>query len=253
MRKKILSIIAVAALAAAVLAAAVALQVGVGDAAAQGPGPGGSGPGTPSAHVPSDPSQPLTAADAAGLAFMRQEEKLARDVYVTMAAKWGQRAFTNIAAAEQTHLDDTAYLLDRYALVVPVAGATPGVFANARLAALYVSLVEKGSASLVEALTVGATIEDLDIADVENLLAAADNLDVRVLTQNLAKGSRNHLRSFVGLLDAMDAAYVPQFIPAAEYDEIIATEAEHKVIYDADGNPVEGIANGPCAGKGPKK
>ena len=99
----------------------------------------------------------------------------------------------------------------------------------------------------------GATIEDLDIADVERLLATADNLDVRPLTQNLAKGSRNHLRSFVGLLEAMDATYVPQFISPAEFAEIIATDPEHKVVYDADGNPVDGILAGPCSGSNPKK
>ncbi len=199
------------------------------------------------------PAQPLSDAEKSGLLFTWEEEKLARDVYVTMAAKWGQRVFTNIAAAEQTHMDDTAFLLERYSLPIPVAGATPGVFSNPRLAALYVSLVDKGNASLVDALTVGATIEDLDIADVEDLLAASDNLDVRTLTQNLAKGSRNHIRSFVGLLDSYEAVYAPQFISPAELAEIIATEAEHKVIYDADGNPVDGILAGPCSGSNTKK
>ena len=199
------------------------------------------------------PAQPLGDAEKAGLLFTWEEEKLARDVYVVMAGKWGQRAFTNIAASEQTHMDATAFLLERYALAIPVPGATPGVFSNPRLAALYVSLVEQGGASLVDALTVGATIEDLDIADVESLLAGADNLDVRTLTQNLAKGSRNHLRSFVGLLDSYEVAYVPQFISPAEFAEIIATEAEHKVIYDADGNPVDGILAGPCSASNTKK
>ena len=199
------------------------------------------------------PVQPLGDAEKAGLLFTWEEEKLARDVYVAMAAKWGQRVFTNIAAAEQTHMDDTAFLLERYALPVPVPGATPGVFPNPRLAALYVSLVEKGAVSLVEALAVGATIEDLDIADVERLLAVSDNTDVRVLTQNLAKGSRNHLRSFVGLLEAAGSTYAPQFIPAAEYEEIVNSEPERRVIYDADGNPVEGIADGPCGGAGPRR
>ena len=199
------------------------------------------------------PVQTLSDAEKAGLLFTVEEEKLARDVYIALAATWGQRAFTNIAAAEQQHMDAVAFLLDRYGLVDPVADAAPGVFSNTRLQVLYVSLVESGRASLTAAFTVGATIEDLDISDVEGLLAASDNADVDTLCQNLAKGSRNHLRSFVGLLAAGGASYAPQFISVANYDEILATPAEHKVIYDAAGNPVEGIADGPCTGAGPRK
>ena len=169
-----------------------------------------------------------------------------------MTARWGNRVFTNIAASEQEHMDDTAFLLERYGLADAAADETPGVFSDELLAALYVSLVQKGSVSVVEAFTVGATIEDLDIADLERVFASADNVDVRTLEQNLHKGSRNHLRSFVGLLDANAIVYVPQFIDPAEYEEIISTERETRVIYDADGNPVDGIAAGPCSGVGPR-
>ncbi len=163
------------------------------------------------------PVEPLSDVEKEGLLFTREEEKLARDVYTVLAAKWGQRAFTAIAAAEQQHMDAVAFLLTRYELADPAAGKAPGVFANARLQALYVSLVEKGSVSLVEAFVVGATIEDLDLADVEELIADADNLDVDTVMQNLAKGSRNHLRSFVALLAAAGATYVPQFLSPEEY------------------------------------
>ena len=106
MKKRITSIIAVAALAAAVLATAVALQVGVGDAAAKGPGPGGpgGGQGPATTHPASDPSKPLTAADAAGLQYMREEEKLARDVYTLLGDRYDVRVFDNIARAESRHM-----------------------------------------------------------------------------------------------------------------------------------------------------
>ena len=42
----------------------------------------------------------LTETDIAGLVFMREEEKLARDVYLTMSDRWGAPVFENIAASE---------------------------------------------------------------------------------------------------------------------------------------------------------
>ncbi|HMM34411.1 MAG TPA: DUF2202 domain-containing protein [Thermoanaerobaculia bacterium] len=198
------------------------------------------------------PVEPLSEAEKEGLLFLREEEKLARDVYVALAAKWGHRVFTNIAAAEQQHMDAVLFPLERYALADPAAGKAPGAFADERLAALYVALVEKGSLGLVDAFTVGATIEDLDLAGVEDLLEDADNVDVDTLTQNLAKGSRNHLRSFAALLANAGAAYAPVSLDAAEYQEIVTTPRELRVVYDAAGNPVEGIPAGPCAGTGPE-
>jgi len=184
------------------------------------------------------PVEPLSDVEKEGLLFTREEEKLARDVYVAMAAKWGHRVFTNIAAAEQRHMDAVLFLLERYELADPAEGKAPGAFENEQLGALYVSLVERGTASLVDAFAVGATIEDLDLADVGELLEDADNVDVDTLTQNLAKGSRNHLRSFVALLGAAGATYAPVYLDAATYEEIVTTPAERRIVYDAEGEPV---------------
>ena len=206
MRKKILSIIAVAALAAAALAAAAALQVGVSDAAAKGPGPGGpggSGPGTPSAHVPSDPSKPLTAADAAGLAFMRQEEKLARDVYTVFGDTYSVRAFDNIARSESRHTAAVKGLMDIYSVPDPVAADVPGVFADPQFTQLYNALTAQGKQSLAGALQAGVTIEKKDIADLEARIAATDRADLKAVYGNLLRASQNHLRAFSGLLGSL--------------------------------------------------
>jgi hypothetical protein len=126
MSKRILSVIAVAALAAAALAAAAALQIGVSDAAAQGRGPGGpGGAATPSTHVPSDPSKPLSATDAAGLAFMRQEEKLAHDVYTVLGDSYTLRVFDNIARSESRHVAAIQRLMSIYSVPDPVRHRCP--------------------------------------------------------------------------------------------------------------------------------
>jgi hypothetical protein len=112
---------------------------------------------------------------------------------------------------------------------------TVGVFANAKLAELYLQLVERGNSSLVDALTVGATIEDLDLKDLEDLLAATANDHVKLVYNNLAKGSRNHLRAFMRALTAQGGAYSPDHIDQATFDAILDSEMERRVVYGADG------------------
>lgn len=166
----------------------------------------------------------LTEAEQAGLVQMREEEKLAHDVYVALGEQWDLRTFDNIAAAETTHADAVAALLDRYELDDPAAGNDAGVFTSPDLQALYDGLVAQGSDSLVAALTVGATIEDLDIADLQALATTTPDLDL--VYANLERGSRNHLRAFTKQLDKNGAVYSPIYISQPEYDEIIAGPTE---------------------------
>jgi len=152
---------------------------------------------------------------------MREEEKLARDVYNTLYAKWNIPVFTNIARAEQTHMDAVGLLIERYHLEDPIKTDIPGKFENEELQKLYDSLTEQGSASLTDALTVGATVEDLDIADLKKLIAQTDNDDITIIYQNLNKGSRNHMRSFYSQLERNNSGYKAQFISSDYLNKII--------------------------------
>lgn len=144
----------------------------------------------------------LTQEEADALIFLREEEKLARDVYTVLYKKWGKNAFKNIAASETRHMDSVKTLLDAYGLADPVAIDTPGVFSNTELQQAYDTLVAQGSRSLEEALRVGVAIEELDIADLRELLAMQPNADITEVAQNLLKGSQNHLNTFTRLLGA---------------------------------------------------
>jgi len=104
------------------------------------------------------PLENLTADEKEGLVIMREEEKLARDVYLTLYNKWGLSIFRNIASSEQTHTDSIRYLIERYNLTDPVTDETIGVFTNQTFQDLYTALVKQGEQSLIEALKVGATI-----------------------------------------------------------------------------------------------
>jgi hypothetical protein len=204
MKKRILSILALAALAAVALIAAAALQVGVSDAAAKGPGPGGGGGGCGqgggAACVPSDPSQPLTSADAAGLTFMREEEKLARDVYTRLGDQYNVRAFDNIARAENTHMAAIKRLMDIYSVPDPVGTNPPGVFTDPEFTRLYQDLTAEGQLSLAKAARVGIAIENKDIKDLRARIAATDRADLKAVYGNLLRASQNHLRAFTRLL-----------------------------------------------------
>lgn len=170
------------------------------------------------------PEQQLSATDEAGLVYMREEEKLALDVYTALGAKWGVGIFSNIAKAEQTHTDAVKALLDRYGIADPTAGKGAGEFTDPHIQALYDELVKQGDTSLVDALTVGASIEDLDIADLQARASGAP--DIQLVYDNLKKGSRNHLRAFVKQLDRNGASYTPTHISQAEYDQIVNSGVE---------------------------
>ncbi len=144
----------------------------------------------------------LTPAERAGLLYMREEEKLARDVYLALAEKWRLPVFSNIASAEQIHMDRFRDLLAKYGLADPAANKGRGEFTNPEFTALYAELTSAGSASLAEALSAGVTIEERDIADLANLIAVARQRDLRNVCTNLRSASYNHLAAFQRALAA---------------------------------------------------
>lgn len=164
----------------------------------------------------------LTDQEKADLRFLREEEKLARDVYLFSFNKYGEEIFSNIASSEQSHMNAVLNLLNKYDVEDPVGVNAEGVFVNETLQQLYVQLTAQSDQSLNDALTVGATIEDLDIHDIEELLGHTSNADLLNVYDRLTCGSRNHMRSFVGQL----GTYVPTYISQVEYDAIIASSNE---------------------------
>ncbi len=183
------------------------------------------------------PNEALSEQELAGLMQMREEEKLARDVYLTLYDTWQMNIFYNIATrSEQSHIEMVGLIIEKYNLEDPFIEER-GVFTDSTMQALYNSLVEIGVASLSQGLFVGCTIEDLDIFDLENLLVVSDNQDVRTVYQNLMKGSRNHMRAFYSQYSAQDETYEAQFITPEELEQILAG-TEEKGFVDADGAPL---------------
>ncbi len=161
--------------------------------------------------------------EAASLQFMREEEKLAHDVYVLLYEQWGLTPFDNIAASEQKHTDAIANLLDMYNVPDPVGDNGPGEFTDSTLQVLYDDLAARGSQSSAEALKVGALIEEVDILDLQERLADTDNASIEQVYMNLMAGSENHLRAFVYDLETQPGeTYTPQYLSQTAYDAIIS-------------------------------
>ena len=161
-----------------------------------------------------------------GLVFMREEEKLARDVYLSLYETWGLPIFKNIADSEQSHTDAVQSLLARYDLRDPVTVDELGIFVNPDLQALYDQLIIQGEQSLSEALRVGGTIEEIDILDLEQRLAQTDESAIQSVYENLLTGSQNHLRAFASQLEAQTGeAYQPQYLTQDEFESIVLKSA----------------------------
>jgi hypothetical protein len=168
----------------------------------------------------------LSETEKTDLLYVIEEEKLARDVYSKLHELWGTRSFAQIAEAEDRHVSSIRALLQAAKMADPTASAKAGEFLNAQLQALYEDLVKKGSESLAAALTVGASIEDLDIFDLEAKRAATQNATILAVYDNLIKGSENHMRAFVGQLGA---DYDPQHISKDRLAQIMAgTNAQQR-------------------------
>jgi hypothetical protein len=163
---------------------------------------------------------PLSDSELNLLVFMREEEKLARDVYLAMYNMWQHIVFNNIAVSEQRHMDTMKKLLDKYQIQDPAQSAA-GAFTDQGLQSLYDTLIARGSKSLVDALIVGCTIEDVDIRDLQLAIDSATHVDLDVAFQHLMDGSGNHMRAFVSALGAEGASYVPQYISQELFDAII--------------------------------
>lgn len=165
----------------------------------------------------------LTEKEKLGLLQMREEEKLARDVYTTLGSIWGTRIFSNIASSEQTHTDAIKALLTRYDIKDPVTSDTVGVFTSKTMQELYNKLTAQGKVSSAKALNVGATIEDLDIHDLDTFKNETTKEDVLLTYNNLQKGSRNHMRAFVRV---SGGNYTPKYISQSDYSSIISSPQE---------------------------
>lgn len=163
-------------------------------------------------------------ADEAALLFMLEEEKLARDTYTYLNDLWSVNQFANIKSSEQNHMNKIENLLIQNSIAYTILPA--GEFADQDLQNLYDQFIVDGAVSKANALQIGATIEDLDIVDLQDYIDQTSNETLKSVFKSLKCGSRNHLRSFVSGIENGGNTYTPQFLTQEAYDAIIAGNQE---------------------------
>ena len=168
----------------------------------------------------------LTQLEKDAIVYMREEEKLARDVYDSMYAKWGGNPLGNIRQSEQVHMNRMKTLITTYQLQDPVTqtGDSQGKFVSSLMQKYYNELTASGSLSLTEALKVGAKIEELDIADLEERIKQTQREDIISSFEFLKMASHNHLRAFVRRLKMQGVNYEPVILTKAQFQKITLAE-----------------------------
>ncbi len=189
------------------------------------PGPSGQSEVDIAAALADIPLGEPSAAEIATLVFMREEEKLAYDVYQAMYELYAQKIFTNIAAAEQKHTDSVFLLIERYELEDPVGENDPGIFADETLQGLYDDLIASGEQSLTEGLLAGLAIEEIDILDLIDAKANTELPDFLLVYDSLLNGSYNHLQAFSSNYESQTGeTYVPRWLSQEAYDTILSMD-----------------------------
>jgi hypothetical protein len=207
--------------------AATATQVGGAHGARAGTGGGhgqrqrGQGRGGQSQGGSESTTLKLSNSAKRELLYMREEEKVAADVYATLAKRYPDAPFAQIATSETKHEGAIQRQLDRAGLADPTVGNAVGEFENDELQSMYDALVARGSRSLPEALTVAALIEETDIDDLRASAKTTKDAQLRRVYANLERASGQHLRIFVGALNDSGVTYQPSVLSRASYNRVL--------------------------------
>jgi hypothetical protein len=171
-------------------------------------------------------AQTISETEKSGILLMREEEKMARDVYQTLNEKWDQMPFVHISESEISHMARMKSLIDKYQLKDPVEknGDKRGVFENPQLSKLYNELTISGKTSLEAAFRAGAKVEEVDIRDLKEAMANSSNDEIKSTYTDLIRASENHLRAFVRNLKRLDVTYTPVVMNPSEFDAIINSQ-----------------------------
>lgn len=160
-----------------------------------------------------------TSIEKAGLIFIWEEEKAARDLYTSLYEQNNLTIFQDLMRSEQSHMDQAKAVIDRYGLAAPEK--EKGVFQNLTLQKIHDELLAEGLKSDQEALQTAAAFEEISIMDLEKELATTETQAIKIMYEGLLAGSRKHLRSYVSDLKDRGIQYEPRYLDRAEFEEIV--------------------------------
>ena len=175
-------------------------------------GAGLAGTAVATAQTPTASASSATAVTddtrTADMAFSRDEERMARDLYTLFGQTYDAAIFNRIAASEQQHFDAVGTLLTSYGITDPAVGQPAGTYANADVQKLYDQWKAQGLTSVQDAYAVGVALEQTDIADLQGILARNSEADAQRVFTHLLAASQHHLDAFTNAVnDGTDAAF----------------------------------------------
>jgi len=132
------------------------------------------------------------------LAYMYDEERLAKEVYLAIYQRQPVQQLSKIASkAEGKHIDAVKDLAQRYGVATPYQQA--GRYRSSHIQSLYNELYAKGIRSQKDALEVGCIVEVVDVDDLNKYISEAQQANAQDVVQTydfLRKGSYNHYWAF---------------------------------------------------------
>lgn len=163
---------------------------------------------------------PLTEDEIEFLYAVREDEKVTKDITSKFLTQYpASTQFTNILAAEATHISAIEMLLIYYEITFPALG-TAGVFVDTERQARYNNVVAQGT-TLVAAYRAAATLEEECVAAYTNVLPTITNANIKLIIGNMLKASSNHLKAYVRQITTLNETYIPRVLYQAAFDAII--------------------------------
>jgi len=207
------------------------------------------GPGTATAAAGEGSINDLNFNEQTHLVFTCEEEKLARDVYRVLGRSFPEiGSFAEMEANKEHSKCAVLDLMRKYRVSVPRVNDNVGVFSwgsyGRYFTEKYLVLTSQGTSSPLNALYVGAFMEELNILDIDqcpkvivdinNGIGEAsacgrnhtDNPDVLRVYDSLVEESRRHLRLLVRDIEQIIGVgnYQAQVLPQDQVDAILARQ-----------------------------
>jgi hypothetical protein len=167
-----------------------------------------------------DSTADLTADEIEFIFAVREDEKIARDLYISFFGKFGLKPFENIGKAEDNHIKATEKLFDYYEIDYPALSGN-GKFENAIRQKLFDSLLLKVNTEL-DAFKVMAVLEESNIVEYGAVIKTVVNPNIKMVIENLAKASANHFKAAIRQITALGGTYTPEFLTQEQYRAVIA-------------------------------
>jgi hypothetical protein len=144
------------------------------------------------------PSSSISSSVKSSLAYMYEEERLAKEVYLAIYQKQPIRQLSKIASNSETrHIEAVKDLAQKYGVKTSLQQV--GRYQNSHIQSLFNQLYHKGIRSKKDALEVGCIVEVTDINDLDRYISQAQRAgadDVLQTYDFLRKGSYNHYWAF---------------------------------------------------------